>query len=93
MCGGCLQNIEALIVCGAGAAVAATNAWEAHTDRLAGVTPTERAQRTWLRNKAFMEELGLDPVQVLGLPPRQPLPRTPAAGAAAAELTVSTTDG
>ena len=60
------------MIAGAAGAVVATNAWEARADRRAGVSPLERAQRTWLRNKAFMEELGLDPIEVLGRPPRQP---------------------
>lgn len=69
MCMSCVSNVDALAANTMAGVVAVLNARERWSDRRQGITPLERAQRTWLRNQSFMNDLGLDPVEVLGSPP------------------------
>ncbi len=69
MCMNCVSNSDALAANVVGAAILAVNGWERWSDRRRGITRLERAQRTWLRNKAFIESLDLDPLEVLGPAP------------------------
>ncbi len=72
VCMNCVSNVDAMAANTVIGVVVAVNGWERLSDRRSGITRLERAQRTWLRNHAFMRELGLDPIGVLGLPPGTP---------------------
>lgn len=65
----CVSNIDAVAANVLAGAVIAVNAAERISDRRQGITRLERSQRTWLRNRAFMIDMGLDPIAVLGPPP------------------------
>lgn len=78
MCMNCVSNVDAIAANVVAGVVVAINAAERISDRRQGITPLERAQRTWLRNQSFMKEMDLDPIAVLGPPPGLPT-RAPAA--------------
>lgn len=83
MCANCFTNVEAAAINVAVGAVLLRNAWEKHADRRDGITPIEREQRTWLRNASFMQELDLDPIEILGPPPGVDVPLPTVADVAA----------
>ena len=78
----CVTNLDAIGLNLMAGAVITVNVAERLSDRRQGISRLERAQRIWLRNQSFMLELGLDPIEVLGLPPgveREPARPAPVA--------------
>jgi hypothetical protein len=65
----CVTNVDAIAVNAIAGSIYAVNAWERIADRRRGISRLEREQRIWLRNRSFVLELGLDPLEVLGPPP------------------------
>lgn len=65
----CVSNVDVVAAHAVTGAVLAVNGWERLSDRRRGIGRVERAQRTWLRNASFVDQLGLDPVAVLGPAP------------------------
>lgn len=65
----CVSNTDAIGANLLVGAVIATNLRERVADRRRGITRLERRQRTWIRNRSFVESLGLDPALVMGPAP------------------------
>lgn len=89
MCMNCVTNVDAIAINVVAGSIFAANAWERAADRRRGISRLEREQRTWIRNRSFMLELGLDPLEILGPPPgAAPTPTTAPAPAPAREAPV-----
>ena len=72
MCTNCVTGTEALLINSAGLVALGQGGWHRLTDRLRGRPAVERRQRAWEANAAFVRDLGLDPLEVLGAPPLVP---------------------
>jgi hypothetical protein len=68
VCTSCMTNADAVFWSGAAAVPLAVHAVTRARDRLRGETSRRRDAAYW-SNTAFVESLGLDPVDVLGPPP------------------------
>jgi hypothetical protein len=72
MCGNCVTSTDALLLNSAGLLALAHGAWNRLVDRIDGRPAIERRQQAWEANAAFVRQLGLDPLETLGAPPRIP---------------------
>jgi hypothetical protein len=69
VCLNCVSNVDTMAVASSGIAALASGGWQRLVDRVHGLSPRERRQRTWEDDAAFLASLGHDPEVLLGPPP------------------------